>query len=59
MPTVPGIGTGLSPLMQWLLLPPAAYLGALRTLGFRAGPRSGLQHAGRLVGAGEQKDCDR
>jgi hypothetical protein len=31
MPRLPPLGTGLSPVLQWLILPPAAYVAALRT----------------------------
>jgi hypothetical protein len=30
MPRLPGIGTGLAPLMQWLIIPPLALLWACR-----------------------------
>lgn len=30
MPVIPGLGTGLSPLLQWILVPPAALFGARR-----------------------------
>jgi hypothetical protein len=33
MPRIPLIGTGLSPMLQWLLLPPLAYVAAFRLVG--------------------------
>lgn len=30
MPVLPPLGTGLSPLLQWLVIPPLAFFGALR-----------------------------
>jgi hypothetical protein len=32
MPVVPGLGVGLLPLLQWLLIPPVAFFCAIRTL---------------------------
>jgi hypothetical protein len=37
MPTLPLVGTGISPLLQWLVVPPLAFLLAKRSID-RAGP---------------------
>jgi hypothetical protein len=37
MPRVPPLGTGLSPILQWLIIPPAAYFVALRAAIVRGG----------------------
>jgi hypothetical protein len=37
MPRVPPLGTGLSPILQWLIIPPAAYFVALRAAIVRSG----------------------
>lgn len=39
MPLLPGLGTGLSPLLQWILIPPAALYVALQLNGARGAPR--------------------
>ena len=36
MPVVPPLGTGLSPLLQWFVIPPLVYIVALRVRGARA-----------------------
>lgn len=36
MPVLPPLGTGLSPILQWLILPPIAYVMAFRLGGFRS-----------------------
>lgn len=54
MPVLPGIGTGLAPVLQWLILPPLAYLVARGTSRSRAAIyRLGLDARGR---AGTQTD---
>jgi hypothetical protein len=40
MPVIPGLDTGLSPLLQWILVPPAALFGA-RRLALRTSARGG------------------
>jgi hypothetical protein len=32
MPVVPGLGVGLLPLLQWMMIPPVAFFCAIRTL---------------------------
>lgn len=39
MPLLPGLGTGLSPLLQWVVIPPLALHLALRLNGVRMAPR--------------------
>lgn len=39
MPVLPPFGTGLSPILQWLVIPPVVYAMAFRLGGFRSAPK--------------------
>ena len=51
MPVIPGLGTGLSPLLQWMLVPPAA-LYAARRLALRRAAGAHRSHPADAAGTG-------
>jgi len=49
MPVVPWLGTGLTPVLQWLLIPPAAYAFALNGFGWLADTAPVATRIGREI----------